>query len=63
MGRSSAIPSRGGALSATSRDVGLPVFYHLYNRWEVPMEQRIPLTDATPPAGMPPHESAAPPWG
>jgi hypothetical protein len=36
------------------RDVGLPVFYHLYNPWEVPMEQRIPLTDATPPAGMPP---------
>ena len=33
--------------------VGLPVYYHLYNPWDLPFEQRIPLTDPTPPPGAP----------
>jgi hypothetical protein len=32
---------------------GIPVHYHFYNPWEVPMEQRITLSDPTPPAGAP----------
>lgn len=33
--------------------IRLPVYYHLYNPWTLPLEQRIPLTDPTPPAGAP----------
>ncbi len=35
------------------RDIRLPVCYHLYNPWAVPLEQRIPLTNPAPPAGAP----------
>lgn len=33
--------------------VGSPVYYHLYNPWVLPLQQRIPLKDTTPPAGEP----------
>lgn len=35
------------------RTVQLPVYYQLYNPWALPLEQRIPLTDPTPPEGAP----------
>lgn len=55
--------SRYGALSRDSdqirliddyeKNIHIPVFYHLYNPWSLPIEQRIPLTDPMPLRGAP----------
>jgi hypothetical protein len=55
--------SRYGAITKDSKQVtlivdyektvGIPVYYHLYNPWMLPLEQRIPLDDSTPPVGEP----------
>jgi len=42
-----------GAITDYQRDVGLRVYYQLYNPWTVPFEQRIPLAGYSPPEGIP----------
>lgn len=40
-------------IDAYQKKVGIPVYYHLYNPWETPLEQLVPLRDPTPPDGAP----------
>lgn len=44
---------QGKAIDAYMTDVGLKVYYQLYNPWSVPYTQRIPLERYEPPEGLP----------
>lgn len=42
-----------GVIDSYVRDAGLSVYYHLYNPWQVPATQRVPVSDYARPEGLP----------
>ncbi len=42
-----------GAIQAYEREAGLKVYYHLYNPWQVPFSQRVPVSEYVRREGLP----------